>query len=205
MARSAGRQGSAWPASPVALLAAYDSEVQEAIREAIESDGGTRLVQELHRLRHLLAVHDSMLGSVLCPVLDHLPGGPPVAGELRQGCHERAELLTRFQRLTEGVAARNVYPACGQEIEAIVEGVAGSFQRHELDEIAQVSRLLQSPSAGFDPQALATRMASAVDHAPGRMHRADVTGRPAWRPWKRFEHSRDNFHDWMDSHHGWPR
>jgi hypothetical protein len=82
------------------LLCGYDRQVEEVLQEALEATTGTERVRFLHKLRSSLSVHDSVLNSALCPLLDDLPGGPAVADRLRQGCHERADLLIRFRKIT---------------------------------------------------------------------------------------------------------
>jgi len=90
------------PTSLRDLLTDFDDSVDEILQGTVTATTGTDRVQMLHRLRRAIAVHDSVIESVLCPLLDELPDGSPVADQLRAGCVERAELLSRFQRITEG-------------------------------------------------------------------------------------------------------
>ena len=106
-----GASAPSGPGSLRDLLAGYDREVDDSLRDALGSTTGVGRVRALHNsVRRSISVHDAVLASALCPLLEDLPGGPAVARRLRHGCQERAELLDRFEALSHNVAAHNVYP-----------------------------------------------------------------------------------------------
>lgn len=185
------------------LLADYDRRVERALSQVLETTTGTDRVRALHVLRQIVITHDSVVGSTLCPLLQDLPGGPEVAGRLRQGCEVRADLLGRFQSLSQGTEPHNVYPVFGPEIEAIVAELRESFQHHVEDETTRVGELLESTAGSLTPEAAAARMAIEAGRAPVRAHR--VTYRhPTSRALRAIYRGIDRMHDWNDSHHGWP-
>ncbi len=185
------------------LLAGYDREVEVSLREALGSTTGVGRVRVLHNmLRRSISVHDAVLESALCPVLEDLPGGPAVAERLRQGCHERAELLGRFEKLSHNVAAHNVYPVSGEEIERILEGLERSFGEHISIETTEVGALLEAAAGSVDPDVLGARMAIEAQQAPTRAHAATVK-HPRSSVLRTVYRSRDRFRDWSDSHSGW--
>jgi len=186
------------------LLAGYDRDVERILQETLDTTTGTERVQLLHRLRRSVSVHDSVVRSVLCPLLDDLPEGPPVAERLRQGCHERGELLGRFEAVTTGVAANNVYSGSSVAVEEILDGLERSFRRHENEETTDVARVLEASSSSTDPEVVTARMALEMERAPTRSHRGAGT-RPESAPRKKLYHYVDRFHDWRDTHHGWRR
>ncbi len=185
------------------LLAGYDREVEESLRQAFGSDTGTGRVRVLHnRLGRSIAVHDAVLASALCPLLDDLPGGQPVADRLRRGCEERAELLERFAKLTRGVAATNVYPVSGEEVEEILHRLDASFGEHRHDETARVAEVLSAAATSTDPEVLGALMAARAKRAPTRTHRA-VLGRPRSALVSGVYRMIDRTSEWVDAHHGW--
>lgn len=192
-------------ASLRALLVGYDCEVDQVLSEMRTTrTSGTELVQLLDKLRGSIAVHDSMVESVLCPLLDDLPAGSLVADGLRRSCEERDALLVRFGHLTNGVAARNVYPIDGEEIEHIVEALERSFRHHENDETAAVADIIAASPADADPQVVSARLAFGAHRAPSRGHKATVKHPTSvTRRW--VYHYLDKVHDWSDTHHGWIR
>jgi hypothetical protein len=137
-------------------------------------------------------------------LLDDLPGGRAVAERLRQGCHERADLLNRFRELTSGVAAHNVYNVSGEEMEQILEGLDRSFSRHSDNETTDVVGVLMASSASIDPDVVAARMALETHRAPTRSHRGTMR-HPRSVVWEWLYHFWDKFDDWSDTHHGWTR
>jgi hypothetical protein len=183
------------------LLASYDREVDEIRKEVLATTSGTERVQALNGLRGVISVHDSVLNAVLCPVLDDLPGGSPVADQLRKGCQTRADLLKKFRKLTNGVAAHNVYSVSGSEIEQILEGLNVSFRHHEDEETTAVGRVLEASAQSTDPDVLAARMALAASRSPTR--RGSGRGR-RFLPQKVLFYA-DRLHNWSDRHHGWTR
>lgn len=186
-----------------ALLAGYDDEVRASLGEARSSHTGTERVRLLHnRVRRSVAVHDGVLRSALCPLLDELPGGPPIADRLRQGCDERARLLGRFEAVTKNIAAPNVYPVSGPEIEEILEGLDRSFERHVIEETTEVADALEAVADSLDPEVVAARMALEAERAPTRVH-AGAMRHPDSALRKRIYRNRDRRADWSSSHHGW--
>lgn len=179
------------------LLASYDDEVEEIFQDVDAAGTGTERAQVTHRLRRAISVHDSVVSSVLCPVLADLPGGPSVATKLVEGCQERAKLLVEFKKLTNGVAAHNVYASSADDVERILRDLRSSFARHETEETSAVAEVLGASETSTDPEVMAARMALAAARAPTRSHRV-----PLPKPLHRYM---DKFHDWSDTHHGWAR
>lgn len=195
----------AYPAPPSlqALLAGYDREVEDALHEAIGSTTGTGTVRVLHNtVRRSVSVHDAVVGSVLCPLLEDLPGGPAVAQRLRQGCQERADLLGRFEKISHNVAAINVYPVSGEEIEGILEGLERSFAEHVTIETTDVGTLLEAAAGSIDPDVVGARMAIEARQAPTRAH-GEATRRSSSPVLQAIHRNQDRFRDWSDSHWGW--
>jgi hypothetical protein len=186
------------------LLAGYDRDVDQTLREVLDAPSGTECVQLVYKLRRVVSVHDSVLGSALCPLLEDLPGGSAVAERLLQGCHERAELWTSFRALTDGVNARDVYRVSGVEVDRILKAVRESFCRHENDETTQVADMLEASEASSDPEVLAVRMVLESERAPTRVHWA-TTKFPASSTLHHVYRYMDKIHDWSDTHHGWVR
>ncbi len=185
------------------LLARYDREVERSLNEALESPTGVGRVRSLHNtLRRSVSVHDAVLESALCPLLEELPGGPPVARQLRRGCVERADLLERFEEISHNVAAHNVYPVSGEEVEQILEGLDRSFGEHASVESMAVSDLLEDAADSVDPDVIGARMAIEARDAPTRIHPA-TSKHPRSPALKAYYRGRDRFQDWSDSHWGW--
>lgn len=185
------------------LLADYDGRVQRALSEVLSATTGTDRVRALHVLRRVVSAHDSVVGSTLCPLLQDLPGGPEVVVRLRLGCKERAELLGRFQSLSQGTEAHNVYPVFGSEIETILAELERSFDRHVEDETTRVGELLESAAASIEPEVVAARMAIEAGRTPVRAHRMAYR-HPSSKTLRALFRRIDRMHDWNDSHHGWP-
>lgn len=192
------------PADPPSLrevLADYDRAVDQALHEALNSTTGIDRVRELHNaLGPSIAVHDYVLTSALCPLLEDLPGGPPVSARLRRGCERRAELLDRFDAVSRHVAAHNVYPVSGQEIEEILEGLNRSFCDHGDDET--MAEGLQAAAGNVDPLVVAARVAFEAQHAPTRIH-SSVLRHPKSRGLKLLYRTLDRLDDWSDAHGDW--
>lgn len=192
------------PAGPLGgLLHAYDREVQEAMDAALAADTGTGRVRAMHdRLAPALAVHDAVLSSALCPILDTLPDGPDVADRVRTGCRRRGRALRRLDRVTRGVAPHNVYGASGDEIDDVLEALDQSFRAHQAEESDAIAGVLTAAGGAVDADMVADRMETAARRAPTRPH-----GRPGGAPptmlalaaWRQ----RDRLADWVDAHHGW--
>lgn len=185
------------------LLAHYDRRVQHALSQVSETRTGTDRVRALHVLRWIVTAHDSVVASTLCPLLRELPSGAVVAERLRQGCEQRASLLGRFQSLSQGTDAHNVYPMFGPEIETILGELEESFDRHVDDETTRVGELLESAAASVSPEVIATRMAIEAGRAPVRAHRMTYR-HPRAKMLRALFRGVDRVHDWNDSHHGWP-
>jgi hypothetical protein len=191
------------PGSLRDMLAGYDREVEDSLREALDCSTGVGRVRSLHNsVRRSISVHDAVLESALCPLLEDLPGGPPVAERLRLGCQERARLLARFEEVSHNVAAHNVYPVSGEEIEHILEGLEHSFGEHVSVETTSVSSLLEDAAGSIDPDVVEARMEIEARQAPTRVHAATAR-HPSSGALKAFYRSRDRFRDWSDTHWGW--
>lgn len=186
------------------LLAGYDRDVHRVFSDVLATNTGTERVQSLYQLRRSLAVHDGVVASVLCPLLEELPDGTEVADRLRVGCGDRAHLLHRFGKLVKGVAATNVYGVDGAEIEEIIVDLKHSFEAHEDEETAEVTALLTASSGSPDPEVLATLMALGAGRAPTRSHKGLGT-HPRFGMRNHVHRHIDRFRNWSDSHHGWPK
>lgn len=184
------------------LLKSYDREVAASLGAALDATTGLDRVRILHSTRRVIAVHDAVLRSALCPLLDELPGGVEVADRLRNGCDRRAHLLRRFDEETRNVAAHNVYPVSGAVIEEILEGLDRSLSEHVSDETHQVAGLIEATRGSLDPDVVAARMALAAERAPTRAHRA-TAARPGSTFLARYYRFQDRWADWRDTHNGW--
>ncbi len=184
------------------LLAHYDRSIQDVLDDAAATTTGTSRVRTMHVLSRVLTAHDSVVGSTLCPLLHDLPGGPELAGRLREGCEHRESLLARFQSLSQGVNARNVYPVFGAEMEEILAELRQSFEQHVEDETTRVGELLDSASESVAPEVMAATMAIETRRAPARAHRM-IYKHPTSRTLRAIYRSIDRVHEWNDSHHGW--
>ena len=183
------------------LMAAYDTQVQESLRRALQAPNGTEKVLVLHNtLRRSVAVHDATLQWTLCPLLDELPGSAPLVSRLRRGCLERADLLERFEEVTRGVAAANVYPVAGEQIEAILHGLQTSLSTTLRDE-AELGDVLQHGDRRLDPDTVAADMNRRAQQALSRLHATLVKHPGKLR--RLLYRSRDRVEDWSDAHHGW--
>ena len=183
------------------LLARYDAEVEQGLVAARNATSGLERVRALHnRVRPAVVVHDAIVDSVLCPLLE-AGTQASLAGQLRRGCEERRSLARRFDALTRNVAAHNVYPVAGGEIDAILEGLEASFGAHEAYETPAVASSLAA-SGVLDPGALSAAMAEAARRSPTRVH-ASPRGRglvPVVRAMQRWG---DRWVAWSDAHGGW--
>jgi len=188
------------PVSLRDLLASYDRELDAALEEVDAAETGEARVRLLLQAQRILLAHDAVVEHALCPLLEDLPGGAEVAARLRAGVQARAELLERFDRLVRGVAPRNVYAASGAEVEAILEDLDASVQRHVEEETRSVGDVLERASDSVDPVVLAATMAIEAQRSPGRPHarrRSHRGGRAG------VQRLRDQVADWVDAHHGW--
>lgn len=181
------------------LLASYDQEVEAALAEAIDAPTGVEQVQLVYRLRHVIAVHDSVLTGALCPLLSDLPQGNAVAERLQEGCDERNKTLLSFQALTRGVAAHNVSSVQGAELERILDALQASFRRHADVETVEVAEVLESAGASTDPDVLAARMALEVRQSPTFAHRRSQRS----AVFKTLYRYVDIVRERVDARHGW--
>lgn len=180
------------------VLASYDRQVENVFRDTSATSTGKNRVQSMFKLRRSIVVHDSVLESALCPLLDELPGGAEIADALREGSRERSALLVQFQKLIRGTAAHNVYPTSGEEIEHILASLHDSFERHVHDETTAVRDVLEASVQSVDPEVVSARMAIEADGAPTRAH---PSANPRMKSVRRLV---DSYRDWNDTHHGWP-
>jgi hypothetical protein len=185
-----------------AFLAGYDAKVHTGLARARAAASGLERVQVMHNeVRPSLVVHDALVESVLCPLLEPLPGGPEVAQRLREGCKVRARLIERFSAVSNHVAARNVYPVAGAEVDDVLESLEQSFAAHARDETERVSELLQAAEKAVDPVVIASAMALQARRVPtrhawasSRLHAGPILALRRWQ---------DRLEDWSDSHWGW--
>jgi hypothetical protein len=185
------------------LLAAYDRTVDASLRKAFQATTGIEKVRLLHNtVRRSIAVHDAVLRSALCPLLEDLPGGPAIADRLRRGCDERGTLLQQFDAVSRHVSAQNVYPVSGTEIDAILDGLDHSFNQHLFEETTEVGDVLEAASQSLDPEVVAVRMALESQDAPTRFHTGSAR-HPRSRILNRLYRNKDRRADWVAAHHGW--
>lgn len=185
------------------LLADYDDEVEVALTSVLQSRTGIGRVRAMHNgVRQSLVVHDSVLRAVLCPLLESLPGGQATSERLKQGCEHRAALLNRFDALTRHVAAEDVYPVAGAEVEQIIEELITSFDEHVEDETAKVIDLFESTGTAVDPVLLEATMSAEAREAPTRRH-ASVDRHPNSGARKFVYRVLDRLDDWGDTHRNW--
>ena len=96
-----------------------------------------------HRLNAAIAIHDSVLGGVLCPLLKAVPNGEPLAARLGEGCRQRATLQQAWNALTKGASADELYRLHASEADAIIKPLIESFRSHEKEETVEVTTLLR--------------------------------------------------------------
>jgi hypothetical protein len=185
------------------LLAEYDLLVDEELHEVLKTTTGLDRVRLMHNtLLRSIAVHDAVLESALCPLLEDLPGGRDIADRLRRGCQVRADLARRFKLISSNIAAHNVYPVSGEETEQILVGLQESFRAHADDETLEVGDVLEAAAESTDVDVVATRMAIEAARAPTRVHAATAR-HPRSSVRRSFNRRLDRLHDWSASHGGW--
>jgi len=171
------------------VLAGYDATVAE-LTKAWESAGEGPEKDEMARGLHAaITVHDSVIGGVLCPLLEGVPEGRPVAAELRTGTRERATLyqqwsaaLARADHVDDATTARTA------ELDAATRARVESFRAHEHVETDQVLAIMENladddyrtwtsmfndimwPWHSEGPELLAIRMAQWAKRSPVRSH-----------------------------------
>ncbi|MGC8513642.1 MAG: hypothetical protein ACP5P1_11520 [Acidimicrobiales bacterium] len=183
------------------LLVSYDRGIDWLAKEAVNSDSGVDRLQVLHQLRRSVTVHDSVVRSVLCPILESLPNGQDISSALLQGTDQRSDLLVSFRQLSSGASPYNVYAMNGPELDEILLALADSFRHHEETETIAVGWLLEDTSTNTDPEVVAARMALQVSRAWTRNERTtDRHPRSTIR--ERVFQYKDNLHNWNDGHHG---
>ena len=62
--------------------------------------------EAVHRLSAAITIHDSVLGGVLCPLLESLENGRPLAARIREGCLHRGRTATKVEHLGQRSHAR---------------------------------------------------------------------------------------------------
>jgi len=205
------------PPSIKELLAGYDATVESIISELDRARGSREKASAAHRLVAAMALHDSVLGGVLCPLLDSLPEGKALAAKLREGCLRRAELQQEWNKLTKAVPLEDLYVSKADEASSIIESLKESFRKHEGEETLDVSSLLANlPGSSYrtkespfedilwpwyseGPSALALHMALWAEGSPTRVHPLLVK-HPRSRSLRTFYHYLDHLQDrWGDS------
>jgi hypothetical protein len=210
-------QANASPPSIRDLLAGYDATVETIIEAAISARAGRAWAEVAHRLNAAITIHDSVLGGVLCPLLESVQGGAPLATRIREGCNHRAELQQAWRDLVKKVPAEGLRRPQPSEAEGIIASLIESFRSHETEETLDVTALLEdlpdsayrtkaSPFADVmwpwysqGPGALALHMALWAESAPTRVH-PGMARHPASRTLRSFYHCVDHFRDyWGDT------
>jgi hypothetical protein len=186
------------------LLAAHDLEVEQSLQNALARSTGIGRVRALrNHVCPSVAVHDSMLRNALCPLLDMLDEGRPVADALRAGCDARTRFLARFDELSRHVAAQDVYPVSGDEIDEILAGLSASFSEHARTQTPSVAGLLEKAGAGGPgPDDVAARMVSQARLAPTRVHR-HLEHHPTARGLRLVCRAMDALADFGDARQSW--
>lgn len=184
------------------VLAGYDRDIAVALNRALAATSGLERVRELYQVRRVIGVHDMVLRSALCPLLEDLPGGDEVAAGLCDGCDQRAALLARFEHVGKNVAARDVYPVSGAEVEEILVGLRDSVARHVMEETPRVSEVLEASRDSVDPDVVAARMAFFAGRLPLHPHRA-AARHPRSSLLGSYYRMQDRWEEFRDSHHGW--
>jgi hypothetical protein len=217
------------PPSIRRLLADYDSSIEVMIGELDLVDTGLDRVRSFHRLQAAISIHDSVLRGVLCPLLESLPGGTPLATQLREGCEVRGKSLRSWERLIHGVEADELYDSNRDVVEDIIEALVDSFEQHKSVESADVTSFLENPPEiprkirgdrtlsllwGSGPRTwiwpdphpgmVAAYTDLWAETAPLRVHYL-TTRYPTNRLLKRAFKGADRWNDWRNSRHGWPR
>lgn len=195
------RRDEATPSSVHAALTAYDDELRAALAAVRAAASATERLRLLRRrLVPAVAVHDAVLTEVVCPLLEQLPGGAEPAARLREGCAKRAALLERFEGLTRHVAATNVYPIAGTEVEEVLAGLDQSLEADVAEQTRTAADVLVA--ASVDPDRLAEAMAVEARRAPTRPH-PSLARRPGSRTLRAVARWGDRVEDWSETHWGW--
>lgn len=205
------RSGSGQP-SVRDVLGSYDQTVNILIEEWEAATDDDRFAAA-HRLNAAITVHDSVLGGVLCPLLDSIPEAKEPAKMLRDGCIERSEL----QRKWSALAKDRDDAADREERRLVMEGLIESFRNHEDVETTEVARLVEQlsddsfrtksslladiawPWHSDGPALLALRMAMWADASPTRSHPL-LAQHPTSRTLRSIYRTIDHFSDfWADT------
>ncbi len=207
-ARLPGPPAADGPAAPEtdatvsAVLQSYDHEVEESLRQATGAQGGLERVRALHNgVRPAVVIHDAVVFGTLCPLIDRLPGGHDLAAQLRRGCEERAELLARFDAVSRNVAAHNVYPVSGDEVEAVLAGLAASFAAHARAETSRLGEIVEAAASRGDRAGLLQALGAQARRAPTRRSLAGLRWRS--RGFLALYRFLDHLADWSDTHWNW--
>ena len=167
-----------------------------------------------------IAIHDSVVGGALCPLLEAVPEGEAAAARLRQGCLERAAIQQRWEVLVRQRAPEDLYGPRRKETEELMGQLLARFDAHEREETLEVESLLgplpdaayRTPSSSLDdilwpwhsegPAALALRMALWGESAPTRAHPAMLrhpSSRILRSSFHLFDHLQDHWGDtWLE-------
>ncbi|MGO9581276.1 MAG: hypothetical protein ACLP36_00555 [Acidimicrobiales bacterium] len=210
-------QAVASPPSVRDLLAGYDATVEAIIEESAAAGTDSERAEAAHRLNAAVTIHDSVLGGVLCPLLEAVPGGAPLAARIREGCRLRAELQQSWEKLSKRTSPENAYRQHSSEAEGIIASLIESFRCHETEETLDVTALLKAlpdkayrtktspfadamwPWYSQGPGALALHMALWAESAPTRVHPLMVR-HPTSRILRSLYHWEDYFRDyWGDT------
>lgn len=212
------------PPSIPDLLAGYDQTVESFIAEVADSDPGSpKRAAAAYRLAAAIAVHDSIVGGTLCPLLEAVPESRPAASGLREGCGERAELLEKWSELSRHHSPSDLFEARGEEANSIIDELTASFRAHETHETGDVSAAidhlrdrswryagtglvspyLQPEWPNPEPAVLAAHMALWAERAPTHAHPL-LTKYPTNRLLRNFYRNADRLQDRRLSRHGWP-
>jgi hypothetical protein len=218
------RQFTRRPPSVLELLSGYDQTVEAVIEELERADrDGPSRAAAAYRLAAAIAVHDSIVGGTLCPLLESVSDTSADTAVLQGGCRERAQLLEAWNQLMRKASTEDLFDDHAEESHRIIDGLVASFSAHETSETDHISKAIEhlrerpwkSSGTGLispyllpdwpnpEPGVLAAHMALWAEKAPTHAHpllRRHPTNRLLRDVYRRADHLRDR----RRTHRGWP-
>ncbi len=186
------------------LLVSYDKEISELIEIATDSNSASNRLYVLGQLRHSVAIHDSVIQSVLCPILEELPNGRHTSTPLLSDTQRRSALLEQLRQATLGPSPYALYDRNVAEIDRIVSNIRVNFQQHDTAESVDVGWLLEESSTNTDPDVLAARLALEARRIAGRT--SPFSGRRTQTTIRgRMSEYLDDLLEGHSGYHGWSR
>lgn len=203
------------PPSARRVLEVFDDTVARFVAElgSVSTDAERNAAGQ--RLMTAVAIHDSVESGILCPILKRAPGGGPLAARLHEGFAFHALLQRSWEEIKSEGAPDNGQGVRGDGAERVLEALVGSFEAHQHDDMAKVTRFFEDlPAGAFRTRRsplddimwpwhsegaalLAIRMALWADSAPTRAH-AVTLKHPSSRALRSVTHLADNFLDHRD-------